>query len=242
VARPARLEPTVFLAMISPITVGLVVGSVALVLLVGGPWWLAALAGVAVWAIRVLISTQIATRVKALPRRIDPFALREPWRFFVRDALRSQRRFAEATDRLAPGPLRNRLLEISVRVNHGVEECWEVAQRGQHLTDSRRSIDVDRIRRTLDTARFGPEDPRRTSAEVQLASHDRILDLEHHTRERLEILDARLTESVVRASELSARAADLGQLDEIADAVDGIVGDLESLRLGLDAADDGESA
>lgn len=240
-ARSTRLEPTVFLAMISPITVALVVGTTALVLLVGGPWWLAVPAGAAVWAGRVLISSMLARRMKALPRRIDPFALREPWRFFVRDALQARKRFTEATANVAPGPLRNRLVEISARVDHGIEECWEVAQRGQQLTDSRRAIDIARIRRTLDSEDLSLSDPRRTSAEVQLASHDRIMSMEDDTRERLEILDARLEESVVRAADLSARAADVAQLDEIADAVDGIVGDLESLRLGLDAAD-GESA
>ncbi len=236
-APPARLEPTVFLAMISPVTVGLVGASVALALVLGGPWWVAVLAAAAVWVLRVAISSGVARRVRALPNRIDPFALREPWRFFVRDALGAQRRFEAATERLPAGPLRERLTEISARVDRGVVESWEVAQRGQHLTDTRRGVDVDRIRRTLESTELAPDDPRRSSAEVQLASHDRIKALEDNTRTRLEILDARLEESVVRASELSARAADVNLLDEIADAVDGIVGDLESLRLGLDAAD-----
>jgi hypothetical protein len=97
-------------------------------------------------------------------------------------------------------------------------------------------IDIAHIRRTLESADLPPGDPRRSSAEVQLASHDRIHELEDDTQTRLEILDARLEQSVVRAAELPARAADADQLDAIA-AVDGIVGDLESLRLGLDAAD-----
>ena len=235
-ARPARLEPTVFLAMISPMTVGLVAGTIALVLVIGGRWWLAALAAVAVWSLRVGIASRPAVRVKALPRRIDPFALREPWRFFVRDALRAQKRFSAATEALDPGPLRDRLVEIAGRIDQGVKECWDVAQKGQRLTDSRRTIDIAHIRRTLESAELLPGDPRRSSAEVQLASHDRIQELEDNTQTRLEILDARLEESVVRAAELSARAADVDQLDDIA-AVDGIVGDLESLRLGLDAAD-----
>ena len=240
-APPARIEPTVFLAMISPMTVGLVAGTIALVLVVGGRWWLAALAAVAVWSLRVGIASRVAVRVKALPRRIDPFALREPWRFIVRDALQAQKRFSAATDSLDPGPLRDRLVEIAGRVDQGDNECWDVAQRGQHLTDTRRMIDIDHIRRTLDSAELPPDDPRRSSAEVQLGSHQRIQELEDDTRTRLEILHARLEEAVVRAAELSARAADVEQLDDIADAVDGIVGDLESLRLGLDAVD-GESA
>ena len=236
-ARPARLEPTVFLAMISPLTVGLVAGAIALVLVVGGRWWLAALTAIAVWSIRVGISTRVAVRVRALPRRIDPFALREPWRFFVRDALHARKRFRAAIEALSPGPLRDRLVEITDRVDQGVDECWEVAQRGQHLSDSRRAIDIDHIRRTLESTDLSPDDPRRSSAEFQLASHERIRELEDDTRTRLEILDARLEESVVRATELSARATDVDQLVDIADAIDGIVGDLESLRLGLDAAD-----
>ena len=227
--------------MISPLTVGLVGGAIALVLVVGGRWWLASLAAVVIWVLRIGIAWRLAERVKNLPHRIDPFALREPWRFFVRDALAAQRRFSAATGAFDPGPLRDRLIEIAARVDQGVEECWEVAQRGQDLTDTRRTIDIEHIRRTVDSAVLPPGDARRSSAEAQLASHDRIQELEDDTRTRLEILDARLEESVVRAAELSARTADVDQLDDIADAVDGIVGDLESLRLGLDAAN-GESA
>ena len=239
-ARSARLEPTVFLAMISPITVGLVAGTVALVLILGGAWWLAVLAGLAVWVTRVLIARRLARRARTRPPRIDPFALREPWRFFVRDALQAQSRFASAIADVEPGPLRDRLDEISARVDRGVAECWEVAQRGQRLTDTRRAVDLDRVHRTLETTEPGSDDPRRASAEVQLASHDRIRALEDDTRDRLEVLDSRLEESVVRVAELSARADDLNLVEDVADAVDGIVGDLESLRLGLDAAD-GES-
>lgn len=223
--------------MISPLTIGLVAGSVALVWVTTGAWWWAIPVGVAVWGVRVLVAHRIARAVRGLPRRVDPFALREPWRFFVRDALQAQQRFANATTPVAPGPLRDRLAGIRSRVDRGVEECWEVAQRGQHLTDSRRAVDLPRVRRVLDSPDLSPEDPRRASAETQLASHDRLRELEDHTRHRLEILDARLDEAVVRATELTARAANVDQLDEIADAVDGVVGDLESLRLGLDAAD-----
>jgi len=227
--------------MISPITVGLVAGTVALVLLLGGAWWAAVIAGVAVWVGRVLVAGRLARRARALPPRIDPFALREPWRFFVRDALSAQGRFAAALAEVEPGPLRDRLDDIGLRVERGVAECWEVAQRGQRLTDTRRGVDIDRVRRTLETMAPGTDDPRRASAEVQLASHDRIRALEDDTRDRLEVLDTRLEESVVRVAELSARAGDLNLIEDVADAVDGIVGDLESLRLGLDAAD-GESA
>jgi type IV secretory pathway TrbD component len=208
----SRLEPTVFLAMISPLTVGLVAGVVAGVIALGGRWWLAVFSAVGIWGLRVLLATRLARRVRARPRRIDPFALREPWRFFVRDALKAQTRLGAALAPLDPGPRRDRLQEISARVDRGVIESWEVAQRGQRLSDSRRA--------------FG---------------HDRIHALENDTKERLGILAARLEESVVRAIELSTPMGAVDEVDQLADAVDGIVGDLEALRLGLDAAD-GESA
>ena len=230
-AKPARLEPTVFLAMISPITVALVAGTVALVLLAGAPWWAAVVAALAVWGARVLLATRVARRVRALPRRIDPFALREPWRFYVRDALQARGRFADAIEGTREGPLRDRLVEIGDRITTGVEECWEVAQAGQRLTDARRAVDVDNVRRTLDGA---ADDPRRASAEAQLATHDRLAARERETQERLELLDARLEEAIVRAAELGTRTPGSDELDVVADDVDGIVGDLESLRLGLD--------
>jgi type IV secretory pathway TrbD component len=211
----SRLEPTVFLTMISPFTVGLMAGVVAGVVALGGRWWLAVLAAIGVWGLRVLLATRLARRVRALPRRIDPFALREPWRFFVRDALKAQARLGGALASLDSGPRRDRLHEISTRVDRGVVESWEVAQRGQRLSDSRRASGSDRMR--------APE---------------------NDTRERLGILGARLEEAVGRAVELSepmGAVDQLDQLDQLAGLVDGIVGDLESLRLGLDAAD-GETA
>ncbi len=231
-ARSSRLEPTVFLAMISPITVGLVAGVVALVLLVGAPWWAAALAGLAVWIVRVLIARRIAHRIRALPRRIDPFALREPWRFFVRDAITARNRFADALGSAGDGPLRERLLEIGESLNHGVEQCWEAAQKGQQLTDARRRIPADRLRRELDG--LDADDPRRSGIEAQLASHDRIADREEQTRVELERLDVRLDESVARATELGTRAGGAEDLDAIEASITDVVGALEALRLGLD--------
>ena len=124
-ATPSRLEPTVFLAMISPITVGLVAGTVALVLLAGAPLWAAVLAAMAVWAARVFLATRVAKRVRALPRRTDPFALREPWRFYVRDALQARGRFADAIE----GTATARCAIDSSRSATGSRPAWRSAGR-----------------------------------------------------------------------------------------------------------------
>ncbi len=218
--------------MISPITVGLVAAAVAGVLLAGGHWLLAAALAVVVWIVRVYISTRIAKRVRALPRRIDPFALREPWRFFVRDALQARTRVTEALTRAVDGPLRDRLTELGNELTRGVEQCWEVAQRGQRLTDTRRMIDIDDLERTK--AQLAPGDPRVASIEAQIDSHRRLREREEATQERLQTLDARLDEAVVRAAELATRSGAAGELESVGDSVTAVVHDLEALRQGLD--------
>ncbi|MEM9521484.1 MAG: hypothetical protein AAGA37_19390 [Actinomycetota bacterium] len=227
-----RVAPTVFLAGVSPITVALVAGVIALVILTTGNVVAAVLAGVATWVARVFISTRVAKRIEALPRRIDPFAVREPWRFFVRDAISARNRFAEALADATDGPLRTRLVEIGAALNQGVEECWEAALKGQQLTDAARRIPVAQLRRDL--ADLDDDDPRRSGIEAQLASHARLAEREERTRVELERLDVRLDESVTRATELGTRAGGSGELDAVEESITDVVGALEALRLGLD--------
>jgi hypothetical protein len=218
--------------MISPVTVGLVVGAGALARLVTGSWVTAIVVGVLTWIVRVLISTRIAKRVAGLERRIDPFALREPWRFFVRDALSVRQRFADALADADGGPLRERLREIEADLDQAVTVTWEVAQRGQQLTDARRRIEVASLERTLESTE--PDDPRHRAAAAQKDSHDRLRAREEDTRVRLEVLDARLDETIVRASELATRTGGAIELDELAGQVTNMVDELDSLRIALD--------
>lgn len=227
-----RLEPTVFLAMISPITVGLVVGAVAVGRIWTDSWIVAVVFGIATWVGRVVAAVAIARRVGGLAPRIDPFALREPWRFFVRDALTARQRFHEAVADADDGPLRDRLLEIEGELEHAIDVTWDVAQRGQQLTDARRRIDTDALRRRLDSTTAG--DPRHTAALAQQASHDRLATRENDTQERLEVLEARLDETVVRAGELSTRTGGAIALEELAGQVTRMVDELDSLRIALD--------
>ena len=227
-----RVAPTVLLAGVSPITVALVAAAVVVVIATTGSIVAGAVAGVLAWVLRVFISTRVAKRIEALPRRIDPFALREPWRFFVRDAISARNRFADALDGASDGPLRDRLVEIGESLNHGVEQCWEAAQKGQQLTDARRKIPAERLRRELEA--LTDDDPRRSGVEAQLDSHDRIAAREEETRVELERLDVRLDEAVVRATELGTRAGGAEALDAIEASITDVVGSLEALRLGLD--------
>lgn len=227
-----RLEPTVFLAAISPITVGLVVAGIAVGRLLFGSWIAAVVLGVVVWIGRIAFSRLVARRVQGLDRRIDPFALREPWRFFVRDALSAQRRLTEALGDADDGPLRTRLLELEGQLTHAVDVTWAVAQRGQQLTDARNRINVAKIERTLSTTEAG--DPRHTAAQAQKDSHARLSERENDTRDRLEIIEARLDETITRVGELATRTGGAIEIEQLAGQVDGMVDELDSLRIALD--------
>ena len=220
------------MAGISPVTLALVAGAGVLATGATGSLLLGFAAGIAVWVGRVALSRQIAKRIAALPRRIDPFALKEPWRFFVRDAVAARNRFAEALQRAEEGPLTDRLVEIGEAINHGVEQCWEAAQRGQQLSEARSKIGIDRVRRELD--RTGADDPRRAGLMAQAESYDRIDQQEQQALTELERLDVRLDESVARVTELGTRAGGSLDIAELEASITDVVQSLEALRLGLD--------
>lgn len=226
-----RPEPSVLFTMIAPTTV-LIVALAAVIgaLAFGGPG--AIVLGVVALIGRVTFSQLFRRRAKALGPRIDPFALREPWRFFVRDALTVQRRFAEALADADDGPLRARLLEIEGRLGRAVDVTWDVAQRGQQLTDARNRIDLRKIERTL--AATDASDPRHAAARAQRESHDRLRQREDDARERLEVIDARLDETITRVGELATRTGGTIEIEQLAGQVDGMVVELDSLRIALD--------
>ena len=81
----------------------------------------------------------------AIPRnstpQVDPFAVDEPWRHAVQDALSAKHRYGEALRTFRKGPLQDTLATIGARLDDAVLECWHVAQQGQLLTDGRKRID-----------------------------------------------------------------------------------------------------
>ena len=87
--------------------------------------------------------------------------LQQPWRGYVQRAQASEARFAAAVRRARPGPLPTGSAEIGERVTAGVGEGWEVARRGQALTEARRQVDVGRHRRASSGRPPGPATTRR---------------------------------------------------------------------------------
>ena len=226
-------------AITSPVGIlaGVVMAVVAVVL--GLPVWAAVLLGLAVWALNGWRLLPRAPR----PERIDPFTVQEPWRRFVQDALQARNRFAEAVTRVQPGPLRDRLDEIGQRMQTGVDECWQVARRGQALARARRGIDLADVDRRL-AAADRPADAGEPgssqaavleSLRVQRATAERLDEVIDGAEAQLRLLVARLDEAVVRTLELSAHAgAGTAGVRGLGEDVDSLVSEMESLRLALD--------
>lgn len=241
-------------AITSPVGIVGGVGVAAVAVVAGLPVLAAAPLGLAVWALN---GWRLLPRA-ARPERIDPFTVQEPWRRFVQNALQARNRYAEAVTRVQPGPLRDRLDEIGERMQTGVEECWQVARRGQALARARRGIDLADVERQLARAEpttapeieteTGPASPASPgdaaspeaaqsavveSLQVQRATALRLDEVIDGAEARLRLLAARLDEAVARTLELSAHAS-TEAVTGLGDDVDSLVSEMESLRLALD--------
>jgi hypothetical protein len=189
----------------------------------------------------------------AIPRggrgpNIDPFAVKEPWRSFVSDAVKARRRYDDAIEDMPAGPLQERLIEIGDRLDTGLEEVWNIAKRGQLLADARRHLKPDEARWEISQlAPPGTTIPTGSTAEqtmqslrAQIAAADRMDKVIGEAIDRLRLLDARLDETVTRAVELSVEsptATGASGVTGLGADVDGLVTEMEALRQALDEAD-----
>jgi hypothetical protein len=230
--RDRFLTPPVARAITSPSGILLAGVGASAAILVGLP--IAAIVGVgaAAWAGRVALAVP---RNATDSEHIDPFALQDPWRTFVRSAQQARRKFDDAVRAAHHGPMRERLTEIGGRLDDAVDECWRVARQGQALTDARSTLDIADAQRELATLdRSSPSQSKTADAlQAQLASGQRLEATINDARDRLRLLDARMDEAVARAVELSVEGGD-ADLQGLGSDVDGLVGDMEALRQGLE--------
>lgn len=230
--RPA-LSPVALVVAV----VGLILGALA-----GSSVAWAVIGAVAGWAAGAGIATVWRRSAPALPSaRIDPFTVNEPWRRAVQDALQARNRFAAAVSHARQGPFRDQLEAFAARIDHGVDECWRIAQQGQTIADARRRI--DRRAAESELARIeGAGEPEPGSAaaaiaaalEAQRSAAARLDRTLADTRERLRLLNARLDEAVARALELSVEAEKSAELAGLGAQIDDVVTDMEALRAALE--------
>lgn len=202
------------------------------VIVSGAPIALAGVAGAAVWG---------AVAARKLPRsrraRTPELGnLQEPWRRYLVEAVAARQRFDTAVDECDPGPLRRRLEQVGRRVEDGVAEVDRIARHGSRLDRAIRELDdPEELRQRVTGAEEGGSAPEVVAAlRSQLASTERIIALAVETRQRLELLDAQLDEAVARVVELSLRQGDPDEVGALGSDVDGLVAEMESLRLALD--------
>lgn len=232
-------------AVVSPSAILLAGAGTAIGIATGlGP--LALIAGAAAWAARVAF---------AVPRRpagekVDAFQVGEPWRRFVLDAQQAERKFDGVVSRARSGPIQERLQEVGRRIGDGVSECWRIAKQGDALDDAIRSLNEQEIYQELlevqEERRRSPDDAAAQSSlartqsaiEAQLASGRRLRTVADDARNRLRLLNAQLDEAVARSLEISLQASDVTQLGELTQDIEGVVGELESLRQALEETSD----
>jgi len=235
--------PAVARAMFSPSAILLGGGAASLAIL-AGLWPLAPFVALAGWGARVAL---------AVPRdrrsTINPGRLPDPWRTFVFEAAQAAKRFNDLTRTLPAGPLRTELTEVGQRVNEAVRECWEIANRGVRLDQARKQLGLSQAATELDRlhgdrglrAQQGMDlasiDRAITAVQRQLAAGQRIETAAFEARDRLRVLNAQLDESVAAVVEMTLRPNAAGTAGAVRGQVNGIVDELEALRLALDETD-----
>lgn len=244
--RDRFFTPPVARAMTSPAGILLAGAGAAAALAAGLPLLVAPVAAIGAWGARV---------AAAIPRnpdatRIDPFSLAEPWRRFVQESLEAQARYRAAVSTTREGPLRRRLDEIGRRIDEGVEACWRIARRGQQLVDARSNIDAGAVAAELARISDDAEEAWAKGSAIeataealrsQLATAERMDRVIADTHSRLQLLDARLDESVARAIELSVGADDASDLAALGADVEDVVSEMEALRQALEETGDASS-
>jgi hypothetical protein len=247
--------PAAARAAVSPSALVLAGAGTAVGLVVGLPALAAVAIGASFWGVRVGVGAALAAgrrRRASKPEMIDPYAVAEPWRSFVREALTAQARFDQAVSRSHPGPLRDRLAEVSVRVHDGVRECWRVAHLGAALDTTLSALDpgaTSREMRRLQEARIPglaaeasrARDETEAAMAARLKAARRIEAAGQRATDRLRVLTAELNAAVACAVELSLDAEGIVAARQLASDVDTVVGEIESLRLALEETSAGTS-
>jgi hypothetical protein len=237
--RDRFFTPPVARAITSPSGILLAGATASAGILVGLPVFGVVAVGAAAFAARVAV---------AIPRdqrreRIDPLALQDPWRRFVKEALDAQKRFDTAVHDAPTGPMHERLAEIAARIDDGVDDCWRIARQGHTLSKARKRLDAEEAARDLEQITSSSSSPPEQGTalaqtvealQAQVSAAQRMDKTINEAQDKLRLIDARLDEAAARAIELSVNDGDASALTTLSDDVDGLVGDLEALRQGME--------
>jgi hypothetical protein len=250
-------HPSVVRAAVSPSAIILAGAGVGIGLLAGSVT-LAVILGVVGWLLRMAYAVfRARRRGRRLPVvTIDPYAVPEPWRQYVRQALGARQRFDQTLSQWPAGPLHDRLMLLQPRIGQATEEVWAVAQRGAALSGTVRGVPTGAAQpsivqlsaelqqlqaerqRTSATDRQAALDRSEEAIAAQLRAARRSEQAQAEVLDHLRLLTARLDEAVTQVAQLGLdpRGSE-GGLDRVAGSVDALGEEISALHQGLQAAE-----
>lgn len=232
--RDRFFTPRTAKAILSPWRIALGVAVIVLLALLGLHVVLAILIGLVVYAVTVFVGMPS----KPTGVHIDAFAVSEPWRQHVQGAVKAKRRFDETLLAAPAGPSRDRLTEIGVRINRGVEECWHIASRGNEIDKAVKRMNLPSARSDLQLLQSRPTDASTAqtvaSLQSQIDTGERLKARSADIAQRLRLLEVRLSELATRASEVAVGASDQ---EAYGHDVEDLIAQLEGMRLAIDETD-----
>jgi hypothetical protein len=244
--------PTVARAAVSP-SAAIVTAAGFVIGLAAQGLTLAIVLAVVAWLGRMVVAIARARRpLRRLPLvAIDPYAVSEPWRQYVRQALAARQRFDQAVTKWPAGPLQDRLVLLQPRLGRATEEVWSLAQQGAALDGVVRGVPTGAIRPSIEEL---SAQLRQVQAERQQASaSDRQAALDRSEEaiaaqlraanqsdaaraavlDRLRLLTARLDEAVTQLLALGLERPQEGSAEEVAASVDALLDEIGALQQGL---------
>src|SRR6187431_166941 len=153
--------------MMSPLGIVLAGVGAAASIVVGLPLVAAAGVGALAWGGRVLAAVP-----KDPPSaRVPASTLSEPWRSYATQAEDAKKRFDRVVASVAAGPLRERLQQLSGRLDEGIDESWRIARRGHEIVNAIGQIDTTSAQAELAELRrsVGREQPSPAQAQTAQA-------------------------------------------------------------------------
>jgi hypothetical protein len=208
---------------------------------------------VVAWLGRMVVALARTRRRGRLPVvEIDPYAVSEPWRQYVRQALGARQRFDEALSGWPAGPLRDRLMLLQPRLAQATQEVWTVARQGAALDGTVRGVPTGGTRPSSDELsaelrqiqaerQQNPAADRQAAlarSEEAVAAQLRAARRSDTSRaevlDRLRLLTARLDEAVTQLIALGLdRPSAEGSVEEAAGSVEAVLEEMGALQQGL---------
>ena len=171
-------------------------------------------------------------------------SLESPWREAVAETVASQERLHALLAQTPDGPVRQRLMSVTERVDSGAAAAFQIGQRAQAASRVVATLEPEVVHERLKQARRGAAIAQAgerdlLEAEVKLlteqhAAVNQLTNTVEDAYQRLRLLDLRLDAAVARAAQITL-GADPSGLVSVEQELGLVVEELAALQAGLDA-------